>query len=164
VGTLIAYTGETYKYLGYAIGGEFDGLYVDVKESPIFVSDGNLIIGVLNNRLFQQYLLINNHKPTDTGYKSVLQSFDFIKNYEKFSGLEMLMINSDGNIYYWKDGIMHDIKAHYFAIGKARDIAIGCMYGLRSSSYQDQERMEITLKAVTYNRPNQGMSTGIERI
>lgn len=163
MGTIIAYSGDQYNYLGYAIGGEFGGLFINVNESPLIVCD-RMIIGVLNNRRLQQYFFVNGHKPADTSYKTILQSLDFIKGFEHFHSGELVILSSDGNIYYWKEGVMYDIRGKYFAIGDGRDVAMGCMYGLRSADFTDQEKVEITLKAISYNRPHQAMTTGFERI
>lgn len=161
--TLIAYNGEGYRYLGYTTSGEFNGLFVGINESPIIVTD-TMLIGVLNNKSLQQYLMTNGHSIPDTSYRSVLQSFDFIKGYEQFKLAEMLMITADGKIFLWVNGLMYDIRGMYMAIGSGAEVAMGCMYGLRASEYAHQERIEITLKAISYNRPNQAMSTGLERI
>lgn len=164
MGTIIAYSGDNYNYLGYATSGEFDGLFVGIKESPLISSDGRLLIGVLNNKPLQQHLLVTGHKFADVTYKSILQSFDYVNGYPKFCESEMLMITCDNDIFYWRNGVMFDIKGKYFAIGEGRDIAMGCMYGIRSSEYTDQNRVELTLKAISYNRPNQAMSTGFEKV
>lgn len=149
--------------MGYAISGEFDGIYTGVNETPIIAS-GNLLIGVLNNRPLQQYLTINDLTPVDHSFKGILQSLDFTFGYKKFKKAELLIVTSDRIIYYWKDGVLFDIKGRYFAIGDGRQMAMGCLYGIRSSEYKDKERVEITLKAVAYMIPNQAMSTGYEKI
>lgn len=164
MGTLIAYSGDVQRYLGYAVSGEFDGLYVGIKESPIIRLEGMFLVAVLNNRHLQQYLYQQKIKPPDTSYNGVLNAFEFTREVEKFSQAQMLMISVDGSIFYWKDGFLYDIKGRYFSIGDGRDTALGCMYGLRASNYNDQERMEITLKAVAYSRPNYSISTGVEKI
>lgn len=134
-----------------------------MNETPIIAS-GNLLIGVLNNRPLQQYLTLNDLTPVDHSFKGILHSMEIVSSHKKFRKAELLIVTTDRIIYYWNNGVLYDIKGRYFAIGDGRKMAMGCLYGIRSTEYKDKERVEITLKSVAYMIPNQAMSTGYEKI
>jgi len=164
MGTLIALSAGAYQYMGFTLSQDHYGSCIKVVNVPVFNIDGKMLLGVYNNQALLQYFTMNEPKISDVKYKTILSTFHFLNDMEKFKRSEMLMITISGDIFIWDQGDLVQVDGDYMAIGRGKDLALGCLFGTSLKDLTSEERMQQALYVLEEYHPDISQSVGILKI
>jgi hypothetical protein len=163
--SIIAYTFGEDNYLGYLYSGEWDGLVYDLKDSPIVIVEGKMIIGVIDCIDLVNYLKVNQPDiPQEVSYSSIKTSLVDVTTNQMYKDEEFIIITVHGEIFYMRSGILYPIQDSFMTIGHKKDISWGCFYGLKDMNIPIKSKIEISLTAVKEATNSRKGNIGIERI
>lgn len=164
---IIAINSGHERIMGYASGG-YGGINVKSSSVPVVTKNKKILVGVTDN---DKLLADLNISPIMLSMDiSPYEAANVIRNtipkdYKQNPGI--LVLTTNNFIYHWTNAtvdIYGEFDQGYMAIGPGHEVAMGALYGLRSSRYNVQEQAEMAIKAVCEFYPGLGKNTGTFRL